>query len=898
MNMEMKMGMNSFGARLRYFRRRARDPERGGPLTQERLTHLMYDVCGLVYSYGAISDWERGKSQVPKDHRSTLVGLVTTLGKYGGILSRQEADDWLATGNYRLMDEDELDAVHQAEVIWSDLGPQSVDKTAIEPAGPMLAPPLPPQPIIGRERALREMKNSLLAREFVAVSAVRGLPGVGKTTLALALAHDADIQAAFPDGILWIGLGRDPDTYFHLGLWAQALGVPDGELATMTAVGMRTAAIRSLLSNRAALLIIDDVWQAKHGQWFQLGGKDCAHIITTRLPAVGNAIRGARHIVVDTLSEPSSIQLLSLLAPQVYQQFPAEIHRLAVSSNGLALALMLMGNYLRQQAASGQPRRVERALYQLQDQSFRLQIEMHQTGAHAHPSLNPEQDASLATIIGISEQALPGREQQEAFRCLGLFPAKPNSFAENAALAVMDAGIKTIDILVDTGLVETSGQERYQLHQSIVEYLHFQGAPAGVQERFVHFYASWLQSYKEDFLGVGRELDNIIAAVTIALNQQFNESLIEIVRAVFPFLESRGLWTLIDHWLGEAVGRALQIREPVKAIDLLRQQGRSWEVRRDREKADRYWERAIVIAREHGETELLVSLLAERSIAASTAKRYEQARDYLQQALEAATAADYPRGVSMAYGYLGRVEHQTGNYSAAITHLDASLVIARQHNLDALLCGLLILRGAAATYAESADSAEQFYLEALDYARTVGRKDQLSAILTNLGEIETKRGQDARAIAYLEEALDIAHESGSPAREAHIRKDLGILTMRQGDADKAQHHFETGLQLAQAEDNEWLANYIEVHWGELLLKTGHITQAEGIFSRLIENLPPTGKEKYMRAIVLFGQAQIAQKEGRPEEALPAAAESEQILQEMGHERAAEVSAFRKTLSRD
>lgn len=81
------MNTNPFGKQLRYFRRRAQDPERGGSLTQERLTHLLYEVSHLDYSFAAVSDWERGKSQIPKDHRPTLVGLVATLGQYGGLLS-------------------------------------------------------------------------------------------------------------------------------------------------------------------------------------------------------------------------------------------------------------------------------------------------------------------------------------------------------------------------------------------------------------------------------------------------------------------------------------------------------------------------------------------------------------------------------------------------------------------------------------------------------------------------------------------------------------------------------------------------------------------------------------------------------------------------------------------
>lgn len=896
------MDKNSFGARLRYFRRRARDPERGGPVTQERLTHLLFEVCGLEYSYAAVSDWERGKSQISKDHRATLVGLIMTLGRHGGILSRLEADEWLETANYRALNTEELAEVREAGVAWHDL-PEVPDEHEILEAmtmpprsAPMMAPPLPPHAIIGREELLDIIKDRLLARQFVTVSAVRGLPGVGKTTLALALAHDAEIRAAFPDGVLWTGLGRDPDIFFHLGLWGQALGLADGELGNMTAVGMRSAAVSSLLRNRSALLIIDDAWHAKHAQWFRLGGKACAHVITTRLPAVGNAIPGAKPTVVDTLSDESSVQLLRLLAPQVYEQFPDEVRGLAISSSGLPLALVLMGNYLRQQAATGQRRRVVRALQDLQDQSFRFRVEMHQTGVHPHPSLSHEQDTSLSTIIGISEQALPGQGVRDAFRCLGVFRPKPNSFSEEAAMATTRAEVETLDELVDAGLVEPAGQERYQIHQAISQYLVVEGASEEAQQRFIQFYADWLSANKDDFPTVGREQDNIMTAATLALELDLHAPLIEIVKAYYPFLESRALWEVVDTLLPGAVELSLQSGDHLSAIDILRQEGRSWEVRRDRERADACWERALKLAREQGETDLLVSLLSDRSIAASAADRDELAREYLEEALTISRRADYKRGMGLALGYLGRLEYQAGDYTAATTHLDEAIDVARENAMSPLLCGLLILRGVVATYSESADSAEHYYLEALPYARTVGRTDQLSAILTNLGEIETKRGRDARATAYLEEALEIVKASGSKAREAHIRKDLGILAMREGYGDIAEQHFDVGLQLARADDNQWLSDYIEVHWGELALQNGDWVGAESIFSRLVSSASDSGKYAYIRAIALYGMAQIAQQQGRISAAERDAIESERLLQEMGHERAFEVSTWHRSVS--
>ena len=882
------MNTNPFGKQLRYFRRRAQDPERGGSLTQERLTHLLYEVSHLDYSFAAVSDWERGKSQIPKDHRPTLVGLVATLGQYGGLLSVAEANEWLAAGNYRLLAADELAFLRTAGLTWPALTTQTEAGSLY--AAPFLAPPRPFQPIVGRDDALTSLRERLLDREAVTISAVRGLPGVGKTTLAQLLAHDTVIQEAFPDGVLWIGLGRTPDVFFCLGLWADALAIDPTELRQMTAVGMRAAAIRSRLSNRAALLIIDDAWQAKQAGWFQLGGQDCAHIITTRLPAVTDAFGHAHRVIVETLAEAESVRLLAYLAPQVYEQFPTAVTQLAKESGGLPLTLMLIGNYLRQQAASGQHRRLEQALHHLQEPAFRLQVDMPQTAVHAHPSLSVEETISLISIIGVSETALSDNARQGLY-ALSLFPPKPNSFSEAAAAAIIAQPLEVLDELVDAGLVESKGQDRYQVHQAIADYLTAQANPtAKVHQRFIDYYANWLTAVKTDPSLVELETDNILAAITLARKIKAKKLLVNLVTDFLPYLEKRSLWDLVDQLTPQAIAYAEEVADYRAAIILLDKLGRSLNVRQQRDKAHHYLRQATALARQHQEVELLVSLLAQRSQLADAAGDIDLAREFLHEALSLSEATAYWHGVGLSLGYLGRLALQNEPAQAPL-YLDKALAIAHQHSLHTMLCSLLILRAAAAYDYETMAAAESYYLEALDLARTVGRKDQLSAILTNLGEIETNRGEVERAIAYLEEALDIVRESGNVAREAHIHKDLGILAMRRGDAKMSQYHFETGLSLAEADENDWLAGYIAVHWAELALQNGNTNRAAQLANQVTTRLPDSGKNRSIIAIAYFLQAQLAAERDDWHLAHELARQSADSLQAVGHARAKEVFSW-------
>jgi hypothetical protein len=95
--------------------------------------------------------------------------------------------------------------VNNAQGVAVGDGAQVVIQQAPPAPKPGSAPPLPSL-VIGREDDLRNLKARLgLTGEssLQVLTAIRGWPGIGKTTIAAVLAHDPEIAAAFPDGVLW-----------------------------------------------------------------------------------------------------------------------------------------------------------------------------------------------------------------------------------------------------------------------------------------------------------------------------------------------------------------------------------------------------------------------------------------------------------------------------------------------------------------------------------------------------------------------------------------------------------------------------------------------------------------------------------------------------------------------
>ena len=131
--------------------------------------------------------------------------------------------------------------------------------------------------------------------------------GIGKSTLAAALAHDPEVQARFPDAVLWATLGQQPEILPLLSGWVQALG--DYQFKPLV-VETASTHLRSLLQDKAALIVVDDVWDPAHVASFLVGGPSCQVLITTREAAIAKGL-GAAHYDLDIMTPEQALDLLA-----------------------------------------------------------------------------------------------------------------------------------------------------------------------------------------------------------------------------------------------------------------------------------------------------------------------------------------------------------------------------------------------------------------------------------------------------------------------------------------------------------------------------------------------------------------------------------------------------------
>ncbi|HEY7983498.1 MAG TPA: NB-ARC domain-containing protein [Ktedonobacterales bacterium] len=543
-----------------------------------------------------------------------------------------------------------------------------------------IAPPLAPGGLVGRADLLATLAARLTGAPGPDVMALHGLPGVGKTALAAELAQLPALVERFPDGVLWAGLGPTPKVLGLLGAWGMALGLAPNETRRLTSAAVLGSVIRAAIGKRRLLLVIDDAWALEDVLAFKVGGPHCAHLVTTRHPGIALHLAGDGAIAVRELDEEQGLALLGRLAPRVVRDEADAARELVRSAGALPLALTLMGNYLRVQAHSGQPRRVQAALERLLDAEERLRLAEPRATAERSPCLPPGTPLSLRAAIAISDQRLDcvGRR---ALRALAVFPAKPNSFSEEAALAVCDAPSETLDTLTDAGLLESAGPGRYTLHQTVADYARLEETDPFAQRRMATCFMTLAQRHAADYPVLEREIANILAAFQAAAGHNMREELIAGALAFAPFARARGLYAVAEAHLVWAQQAAVTLNDDAARAQIALHLGRIAELRGDPTRAEQVLEQGIVFARAANAGAILAALLTQRGAVALNQGAYAPALPFVLEGLERARQSGDARLTAESLIVRAKLDLREQRLDAAGAALDEVLQIARRHGI-------------------------------------------------------------------------------------------------------------------------------------------------------------------------------------------------------------------------
>ncbi len=794
----------------------------------------------------------------------------------------------------------------------SDMPHESIQKqeTMQHNSTPVYDPAIPPLPLqvhelIGRDALLRQLKTHLLAQKSLVISALNGLPGVGKTALANQLAHDSELQAHFQHGILWAGVSQHPNLIGLLSNWGALLSIAPSEIARLTNLTEWGNTLRDVIGARRMLIVLDDVWRIEDAFTLKIGGPHCTYLLTTRFPQVAVQFAAEHATLVQELNESDSLALLTRFAPTVVANEPDAALALVRSAGGLPLALTIMGRYLQLHAYSDQPRRIKAALEHLQTIRERLRLSLSTSVTQRPPSLPVGTPFSLQAVIALSDQQLTP-EIQQALRALAIFAPKPNTFSQEVALIVANISTEVLDALEDTGLLEVSSANRYSLHQTIADYARLDTPNPDAEQRLVLYNRNFVLTYQKDYTRLERGATNIRTALQLAVKHEMHESFVQSVLALAPFWEARGLYDLAETYLSHALATHPLLAHPETNTlsqeefeSLLKARlhlalGRIAERRGMLAVAEHHYEAGIALAQRYDNHEILSSLLANQGETALNRGDFSAALHFTEEGLMLAHATENAWQRTTLLRAQGEAVDGLGEFQRGDALYLEGLEVARAIGDWETMCTLLQNLGAKATKRGEYALAEHYVQEGIDKAREMEHRQRLSALLMVMGAIAVRRSNYDRARAYYQESLDLARRIGHRVRLSSVLQNMGILEDLLHHYTLSETYFQESLALARAVGHRWLISETLNEWGEVCIRRGNWLQAKTLFSEALP-LAHMIEAQELLALAYFGMGRIDAQEGNFIEARSKSQQALAIFEAEHHERTSDVLHWLNTL---
>src|SRR5271165_1713215 len=204
---------------------------------------------------------------------------------------------------------------------------------------------VPPLPVnfVERPEALTALRDALITDDggrHIALTALEGMGGIGKTVLAQALCHDLVVQQAFPDGVVWISIGKEStfDVVTRMREVGKALG--DNLSRYDNPLGCENQ-YRSTIRSKAALIVVDDVWRTSDLEPLRAESSPRSRLLfTTRDARIAAAVGASEH-VADLLTKEQSREVLARWSGTEVAKLPPIADDLIRECRGLPLALSM-----------------------------------------------------------------------------------------------------------------------------------------------------------------------------------------------------------------------------------------------------------------------------------------------------------------------------------------------------------------------------------------------------------------------------------------------------------------------------------------------------------------------------------------------------------------------------
>jgi tetratricopeptide (TPR) repeat protein len=741
--------------------------------------------------------------------------------------------------------------------------------------------------LVGRDDAIDALHSQLDGHGHspaaAVVSSIAGRPGIGKTALAVRVAHE--LQPTFPDGQFYVNLGgpeeqpADPDDVLgDILLW---FGLARKEL--QDGLAGRTGQYRAQLEHRKVLLVLDNAAGRQQVEPLLPDRPGSAALVTSRaqlgsLDAPPSVV--THSMVLDVLDEEEAVALLArAMDDDRVAREPEAAHRIVQLCGYLPLAVRMTGARL----AGSRQASLATFAARLADERGRLaEIESRDLEVRASFALNYQQ---------LQE------DERRLFRLLGL--VKAPDFPEWVAAALLDSPLvpaeELIDRLVRSEVLAVAreapgGQNRYRFHDLL--------------RALAHAHLEAEETEADQDAALGRVLDDSLELASRAAELMEPGEPPPAAARPLPARLARVAERLSGDpagWFDDervsllaAVDQANDSDRPEVVWELARALNYFFKERNHWTDWQRTQQLALRVARDAGDERATANALRSLGDVRVQLGQLAAAVSHFEEALQLFRRLRVRDGQAWTLVGLGSALHEQGRYDLAVERLQDAIVLFRQEG-DGRRGQAWALQwlGVVRRYQGRLEEAFMHQLQSLELFREVGDRRGEAYCLVNLGTVHRDRLQYDAAIRWLDQAAPIfgeladeqgatyvllnkghilrdqrRHEEaeevldaslramrklGDRSGEAWTRFNLGMVHQGQGRDDEAMRQFGECRRLFRLLGDDRGTAWTWIGVGHVQLHQGHVQEAIATFRRAVGALPAgdeLGEAKALRGLGL------------------------------------------------
>ena len=520
------------------------------------------------------------------------------------------------------------------------------------------------------------------------VCAIEGMAGVGKTSLAIHLAHRLVEEGRYADAQFYVNLRgfdrdhRPTEPVVVLESLLRQLGVPPQRIPD--SLDERAAMFRDRTHALDALILLDNAASVQQIRELIPSGPGCLTLVTSRRTLIG--LERDVTCELDVFSGFEALNLLRRIAgPERIDAEPEAAAELAGLCGALPLAVALAGGRLRSRPAWS----VAELCRRLRERGL--------------TAVGSEGD-SLSVLFDLSYGALPAQARR-LFRLLSLSVGAEFTAPMAAALSDVEPGDAeaVLDQLQDDHLLWETLQGRYELHdllRSFAAECANRDEPEEEQSAATERLLSWflhsadaaactLSSARRHVVAeqippgrgrlefadqsrarawLDREYHTLLAAHSLAARTQRDEFAALLPRTLWEQFSRRGGWR---DWLEacrDGIEAARRLCDQKALTRLLLDQGSAYFQARQYESAVTSYREAAALAGERGDLDALATASVNLGQTLVGLGRVEEGEAHIRTAVSANTESGNRHGQAAAHTGLASAAFHRSSYATALEH--------------------------------------------------------------------------------------------------------------------------------------------------------------------------------------------------------------------------------------